>query len=152
MAAQNKLKLDYDLDFKLIGLFSHAQDFKLCWYINKKMVWQLERANNLPSEKESESIGLFSTDTLIETVQGHTMFAYVDEENHIENYLIANLSESGFLLNDFKQFNYFLLMRGDSANETEIENVLQSLNNINAISSALKIDVDSIKDAHILMF
>jgi hypothetical protein len=152
MATHNKLKLDYDLDFKLIGLFSHAEDFKLCWHINNKMQWQLERTNNLPSEKESESIGLFGADIVIEMVQGHTMFAHVDDENFIENYLIANLSESGFLLNDFKQCNYFILMRGDSANETEIENVLQSLNDISAVSSSFEIDVNAIKDAHALMF
>ena len=152
MASLNKLKLDYELDFKLIGLFSHAEDFKLCWCINKKMQWQLERTANLPSENEAQSIGLFDTNTNTETAQGHTMFAHIEEENYIENYLIANLSDAGFLLNDFKQCNYFILMRGESANETEIENVLQSLNDINAISSAFKIDVNAIKDAHSLMF
>jgi hypothetical protein len=152
MAAQNKLKLDYDLDFKLIGLFSHAEDFKLCFHINKQLEWQFVRTNNLPSENKTESLGLFGIDNIDETEHGHVMFAHIDDDNYIENYLIANLSESGFLLNDFKQCNYFIVMRGDSANETEIENVLQSLNDIDAISSAFQIDINSIKDAHSLMF
>jgi hypothetical protein len=152
MASQNKLKLEYELDFKLIGLFSHVEDFKLCFHINKQLDWKFERTNNLPAEKEAKSIGLFDLDNTSETAQGHAMFAHIDDDNYIENYLIANLSESGFLLNDFKQCNYFILMRGNSANETELENVLQTLNNIDAISSAFKIDVNTLKNAYTLLF
>ena len=152
MATQGKIKLEYEIDFKVIGLFSNAEDFKLCWLINNQLQWQLERNENLPAEKETVSIGFFDAAHVAETADGYTMFSYIDEDNFIENYLLANLSNTGFLIPEYKQCNYFLLLRGDSANDFEIGNVLKSLQEIDIVSSAFSIDVNTIKDLHSLMF
>ena len=149
MASINKLKLDYEFDSILIGLSSNYEDYRLCWQLNQDFNWHFIRIENLPSNRQMKNSGLFEEQ---ETLSGHVMFSHVDEDNFIENYLISNFSDNGYLIPEYKQCNYFLLMRGDSANQEEVKNVLNTIQNIELVNSVFIIDLSSIKDIQALMF
>lgn len=38
-----QLQIDYDFDFRLIGISCHARDYRLCWALNNHLEIQLEK-------------------------------------------------------------------------------------------------------------
>jgi hypothetical protein len=149
MASASKLKIDFEFDSILIGLSSNYEDYRLCWQLNQDLNWELIRTENLPSIQPKKNFGLFE---LQESMTGHVMFSHIDDDNFIDNYLISNFSDTGYLIPEYKQCNYFLLMRGDSANQEEVNSVLRIIQNIELVNSVFIIDFNSIKDIQALMF
>jgi len=151
MATTTKFKLDFEIDFKLVALLSNVEDYKLCWLINQKLDYNFERTPNLILENKSKPIGFFSDDDS-DNMAGHIMFSYIDQENLIETYLIANTSNSGYLVPEQKQFNFLLLFRGYNPDEQEYKKIISLLTEMSEINNVLEVDCDTIKNINALLF
>ena len=152
MASVNKLKFDIEYDFKIIGIASNTEDYRLCWLLNNHLKWNLKRVANLPAIEIKKVVSLFGDLNESEDEKGHTMFSYVDEDLFIDNHLIGNISSEGYLIPEFKQCNFFIFLRGDAVTNDTLMNVIEKLQYLDAINSSFYIQHSQLKDLDNLLF
>lgn len=156
------LKIEYDYDFVLIGISSHEKDYRLCWALNKVLEIELTRTDSLEiKSKKQDTPSFFS------------LFKYENNDEFKEYFVLANLSEdrqfaskehtlfnkgkepssteSGILIPEHRQMDYFFIIRGEM-DDTTIENLLRKLKGIEFILTAVRIDVEELKSKTNLVF
>jgi hypothetical protein len=152
MASINKLKFDFEYDFKIIGIASNTEDYRLCWLLNTHLKWNLKRVVNLPAIESKKAVSLFEDLNESEDEKGHTMFSFVDEDMFIDNHLIANISSEGYLIPEFKQCNFFIFLKGDAVTDETVNSVIEKLQYLDAINSSFFIHHHQIKELDNLLF
>lgn len=140
MRSKNKgkkksLKLDVspDLNFSLIGISSHENDYRLVWAINNHLKFRFTRAENLVLKPIREVHNL-----------EFGRFLYVDEERMVTFYLLSNRCPDGFLFPEIKNMDFLVQVIGEM-DRTGFEDLLRSLKNIEIISGAYPIDPLSLR-------
>lgn len=152
MASINKLKFEIEYDFKIIGIASNTEDYRLCWLLNNHLLWNLKRVANLPAIENKKAASLFEDLNENEDEKGHTMFSYVDKDLFIDNHLIGNISTEGYLIPEFKQCNFFIFLRGDAVTNVTLMNVIEKIQYLDAINSSFHIQHSQLKDIDNLLF
>lgn len=135
--AKFTLEIEEDFDFRLIGIFSHTKDYRLCWEINKAFNFDLLKGDNL-------------TVQLRDNIQEHSFFSYHEEDELLEYYLISNRSEAGLLIPEEK-CDYFLLIKGHYRENTIIE-LRKQLNQLKPVLATSIIEVEELKSKDNLIF
>lgn len=135
-----KLEVEYDYDFALIGISSHEKDYRICWAINNKLSFDLKKTDDLEiKEKKLTENSMFS------------MYVHENPEEFVEYYIIANRCESGLLIPEHKQADYFLMIRGTVTDE-QVESLVKQLRDINLVLTAYAIDASQLKSKQNLLF
>lgn len=157
------LKIEYDYDFVLIGISSHEKDYRLCWALNNTLELELTKTESLEIKaKKQDNPSFFS------------LFQYENVDEFREYFVLANTSEnrqlatkehtlfnnsthetlavdSGILIPEHRQIDYFLMIRGELEDET-IDEFVSKLKAIDLILTAVRIDVSSLKSKENLLF
>ena len=137
--AKYKLILEDNFSFELIGICSSNADYRLSWGVNRGLDIDLQKEEDLSIflKKEEESL--------------YSFYAYYDEIEHIEYYLVRNMS------NDYKrlipekgQIDYFLLIKNNYT--LRINDILTSLKKIEGILTAFVFDPNELKSKSNLIF
>ena len=138
--AKNKLNIDFDFDFLLWGLTSNYPDYKLCWKLNQIFEWKLIRI---------EDVVFFPVVGEDPILFSH--FEFPIPEDHYSIELVKQKNNGFALLNELKNFDYLLIVRGerDFFDQEEITNYL---NKIPGIQIAISIDIEKIKTKQHLIF
>lgn len=136
MAKQKKHLLDFEneLEFDLIGICTPHPDYRVVWDINSTLKWQLGKADDLfeITGKKGQSLS------------SHTYYFWKDEENLIEYYFIKNKSENKFLIPEYHQIDYFIIV-----NNLQLETIdhlvgkLKTVGNIMAVFSYDPLEIPS---------
>jgi hypothetical protein len=93
-----RLHIDYDYQFYLIGLSCHLKDYRLCWSINRYLGLGLKRRDDHILDI-SGAVGRFPFfQSNLNENSGEPVFS-----------LVANRSESGLLIAEHKEYDYWLL-------------------------------------------
>jgi len=119
-----KLKTEPVVNFTLIGISSHENDYRLLWSINQQ-------------------IGLsFSQDEyfVTECDKKFARFIHTDEDQHLV--LISNRCDNGFLLEKHKNID-FVLKFEKQLNEEDKEQWLRDLKNTSLVSAAFIIPLNN---------
>lgn len=134
-----KFTLDFedDFDFKLIGIFSHVKDYRLCWEINQVLSFDLQKSENLTITFKGKN-------------QAYSLFEYISEEDMLDYYLIANRSEFGTLVPEEK-CDYFLIIKG-IIKDPDVELLIQRINELKLVLATANIEVDQLKSKENLIF
>ncbi|HCQ30206.1 MAG TPA: IPExxxVDY family protein [Flavobacteriales bacterium] len=138
-----KFTLDWSeeelLDFLLIGIASHSKDYKLCYEINKSLNFDFYR----------------TADDYTLTIKGKTdhfpMYTFADDENLLDFYLLGNKGKQGFLVKEFKNFDYLLMIKGN-IDFVDIDEYVDKLRSLNNVLTALPINVEELKSKDYLIF
>lgn len=95
------MEVEEDVSLLLFGLVSNLKASKLLFFLNQVDSLNFERVPDLelPDYNPKADISF-------------SKFAFFDEENHLNYYLLANKEFGLFLFNDLKQFDYLLVVRG----------------------------------------
>lgn len=135
--AKLTLELEEDYEFELIGINCHVKDYRLCWEINEAL--------NLDFIKEEDY-------EIINKGQKrqYSFYAYLDEENYIDYYLISNRGSQGRLIPEEKS-DFLLLIKGNIQSE-ELNQIKLKLPKIKNILTAYPIKVDKLKSKRNLIF
>ena len=128
------LNIVEEYDFNLIGISCHSKDYRLCWELNKALNIGLERAADYQLEKSSFSF-----------------YEYIDEDNYLEHYFIANKGNSGFLIPEQKAVDYFLMSKGNVSDSLTDEFICK-INTISVVLTSFKIDPNQLKSKQNLLF
>lgn len=132
-----------------IGISCQLPDYKLLFRINKVLKTNFSRVEDFKIDV-AKFKGNFS------------VYWYFDNINQVECFLISNRNEAKVLLNEFKQLDYFLIIRDEFGSELleeykgkikEIKEVLftqiidiESIKNYAALAEAFEIHIDKIAD------
>lgn len=133
------LDFEYEFDFVLFGLSSHQKDYRLAWFLNRDLNWQLVKNKNLEltlKKGESESFARSS---------------FHDETNHLHYDLISNLGQEAYLIPEQKEADYFLRIEGEMENH-EIRELLTKIKKIEIVNMAFEIDPTKLKSKNNLFF
>ena len=141
------LHVDYDYDFLLIGICSHAKDYRLCWEINKILGIKLERENEITLNSDM-SVG---AGTPSSELNAYSLYFYEDEENNNYFHVISNKSSHETLITEQKQVDYFLRIKGN-INSGHPGDIIKKLRSIPIVLTAYEIDPNKLKSKHRLLF
>jgi len=136
----HKLSIEPETDFKIIGISSHENDYRLSWAFNKYLGYKFSKSENLVIQKSKQIIE-----------QSYSVYNYIDEDNSLQFQLIANHSENGFLIPELKNIDFFLKISGDS-NDSTINELVTKLKKIEIINTAFKLDDLSEKNKKVFIF
>lgn len=137
--AKHKLILEDDYSFELIGICSSNADYRLTWGINKALAISLEKDKDLEIVVKKEAIHHYS------------FYSFYDEIEHIEYYLIKNISNNyRRLIPEKDQIDYFLMLKNNFT--LEINDILTSLKGIDSILTAFVFNPDELKSKANLVF
>lgn len=136
--AKLTLEVEEDYDFELVGICSHAKDYRLSWEINKALEFDLEKDNNYEINVKGDN-------------QSYSFFSFIDDENLVEFYLINNRCSNGILIPEEKKADYFLLIRGVLRGGQK-EELIDRIGNIKTVLTTYEVDVDQLKSKSNLLF
>jgi len=129
-AKQNKFKYNFEkeMEFLLIGIVSHLDDYSISWSLNHKMDIHLSKRDDIQIEnKRNKHTAEFPC------------FSVYDEENYKDYVLLKNKSEASRVLKELGDIDYFLKISGFINSELE-QDVLKKLKKIEGIALAYKIN------------
>lgn len=135
------LKFEIDLDFVLIAITTSLKDYRACYFINKCLNFDFKRIPDLPVDIYPSTIepAFFS------------IYHHQWETTETDFYFIANKGTEGLLIPEMREIDYFLMVR-NYIDETDLNHLLSSLNHIDEIITAVKIDPKKIKSHENLLF
>jgi hypothetical protein len=135
------LKFEIDLDFALIAITTPLKDYRICYFINKQLNFNLKKI----------------TDLAVDIYQGNTEPVYFSnyhfqwEATETDFFFIANRGSDGLLIPEMREVDYFLLIK-NFIDETDLNAIVSGLNRITEILAAVKIDPKKIKSRENLLF
>ena len=129
-----------DASFSLVGISSHENDYRLSWAINKTLDINLIRTSNY-----------FFTDQKNNIKKEFSQYEYNDEELLIKLLLVSNQSDSGYLLSELKNIDFFIVISGET-DLHYINQLIQNLKKVDIISMATLIIPESVKSYKNLFF
>ncbi|TDI71992.1 MAG: IPExxxVDY family protein [Bacteroidetes bacterium] len=138
---KNKLIASFDFDFSLLAIASQLKEYKLAWIINQELGINLV--------KQQDEIFHFLGDEKL------SISNYLYQTEHSSIRLIMNRSrdESSMqpLIPELKQFDFLMLIEGFE-DTLVIQEVQDTLKNINGIQLINQIIVDQLKSRDNLIF
>lgn len=129
----HKLSEKEEYRFKLAGISSAENDYKLSWSLNQILGINLVRLENLEVYHKR-----------LDDKQSFSQFEYFDEETLVQYRLISNRSVNGYLLEEMTNLDYLLQISGDMA-EGWLENLIEKMNGIDGIILAFPLDPSTLK-------
>ncbi len=132
------LSLEEDYDFTLIGISCHTKDYRLCWEVNKALNIDLIRSEDLELNKKNE-------------ITSFSFYEFIDEDNHLEYYLISNLGNNGYLIAEQKKVDFFLLLKG-STSTNQIQDIICKINSLSLVLTSFNINPNQLKSKQNLLF
>ena len=102
-----KLILEPENDFKLIGIASHENDYRLSWALNKCFGFELAKVNDFHINHPKLKIDV-----------NYSMYEFYDDNSELAYHLISNKSEKGFLLPEIKNIDFIMRISGHPDQET----------------------------------
>lgn len=136
--AKLTLEVEEVYDFELIGICSHAKDYRLSWEMNKTLELDLVKGDDYELSVKGEK-------------QSYSFFNFIDEENWVEYYLINNRTVNGILIPEEKKADYFLLIRGVLRGGQK-ESLVKGIAEIKNVLTTYEIEVESLKSKSNLLF
>jgi len=129
-----KLKLDDSpqAEFRGLGIVSPEKDYRLCFLINQKTGWELEK---------TATLHIF--DPAGQTRKEVPAFVHTNPENEYRTFLVKNRQESFFVVPEMKQADYIILQPFEQADTMNL--IKKLISDITAVQSCFAISAQNLK-------
>ena len=128
-----KLQVDTEINFKLIGISSHENDYRLVWAINNQLQMRFVRTENLVIH-----------DNKLGAEMGFSCFVYYDEDRFHTYKLISNRCPDGFLFQEIRNFDFIIQVTKEMT-DTELKVLIRKLKAVEVISASFLLDPEKLK-------
>jgi len=138
---KNKLIIDYEYDFNLIGIISVAKGYRLAWELNEVLGIHLVKQPDLIvgfKNNEEKAFGYYSHQTQLNRLK---VFKNRPAELDTGKY---------FLIPEFPHYDFIIL--ADMEQYDKAQQLLQSLKSIHSIQLAAIIPLDGLKSKSNFIF
>lgn len=140
MAPKKKLLIQNDYDFFLFGISCGEKPYRLCWALNNQLKATFAKDKDMEIHEKNQ------------TVQTkYPVFAYHNEEMFTDYRIILNKAENKFLVPEFKQADYLLMIQG-SLPSVEKNSILKKVKEVTFVQTAFEIDPKKIKSKENFIF
>ncbi|MBN2613806.1 MAG: IPExxxVDY family protein [Bacteroidales bacterium] len=136
----HKLSVELRSRLYIAGISSHENDYRLSWAINNKLGYNLSKSDNLSL-----------TNNKTGEIQQFSVFEFTNEDDECKYHLVSNRCDNGFLLAEYKNVDFFLLIQGEMA-PYEFDLIVTNLKQIEIITLAFMISDLSTKSLEKLHF
>ena len=119
-----KLKVENKVDYKIIGISSHENDYRMVWSINEHLGMQFTRVDNLLVHDIKTGVDM-----------AFSRYEFNDEERYIRYSLISNRCADGFLFPEVKNMDFILQIIGELS-PGEFKALEKSVKSVDIISAA----------------
>ena len=140
-----KFVLDWEesnsFDFDLIGISANIPDYQLVAKINEVLHIDLERKRDdytYMSKNELDN-------------KYFRWYSYIPKDEDLEIYLIVNKGDNGYLVEEIKQMNSFVLIFGE-LNYLKSNEVAQQIQSIPQVISSTILDIEKLKSKENFVF
>ncbi len=134
------LKLELDLNFKLLGITCQLKDYRLCYYINKLTGLKLAKT-------EDHEIDYLNRQPLF-----FSRYLFVPPLGETAYYLLSNRGVSGgLLIPEMKGSDYFFLVK-NFIDDENLATLHQAIVQIKEVLTATEIDPYKLKSKENLVF
>jgi hypothetical protein len=133
------LTLESDCDFSIIGISCHIADYRFVHFLNKIRNFNFIRLDEFNFFVKS-----------IEDSLKFPFYLFEDKENYTSYYIIANRSEDGILVNEWKMFDY-LLISNSYLNDVKLKTLTSLLKNIPGVLAVSNLQINKKSDIENLL-
>lgn len=137
MAKKQFIEISYD--FKVWGINSSIEDYRLCQFLNHHLNWQLKRV---------EDIEFYSSQ--IKGVKHFNAYKYTNDRDYYTVELIQNKNSGNTLIPELKNIDYLFLMKGED-DYFDLDTFIKSLSETNGVQSVLPIELSLLKSKNNLL-
>jgi len=138
---KNKLIINYEFDFELIGLISPYKEYKIAWLINHCLKVHLVKMEDI--ELEFIDNNIFISNFSYET--GNSIFRLIKNKNIIgEDSLV-------YLLPEMKEFDYLIMLEGQG-DSFLVHDIVENLKSVEEIQYITQVDISKLKSKENLIF
>lgn len=133
------LDLEFDFDFSLFGVSSHVANYRIAWGMNQLFEIDLERVDDVDLSFDSNKKGSFS------------LYRFDDEESYTTFHLLSNRCDTGYLIPELKQIDYFIQYWGPMSDK-ELSSFKEELRGIPSVLASIQVDPMELKSRNNLLF
>lgn len=123
-----KLRVEKEIRFRLLGISSHENDYRLVWAINNLLKMHFIRSENLVVHRPKQEAGL-----------EFSRYTSRDENKYLTYTLISNRCPDGYLFAEIRNLDFILQIVGEIS-ETGIRQIMQKLKGEAIISAIFILD------------
>ena len=140
MARKNIIKFESDFEGALFGIVTQLKDYRLCWYINKELGYDLKKMNDIEIiHKKKNKTAVFS------------LGRYENDLDKWLVHLVSNRHQGEYLIPEVKQTDFLLVING-AIDEEKKDEILSALKSIPAIQFIVTLDYEALKSKENLVF
>jgi hypothetical protein len=143
-----KFKLNNDIlydaffeDTTLIGITTTLKNYKLCWQLNEYLGFNFKLNNNieicLSKRKRKYFFDVYESNF---------------NSNTLIHYLYHNFFDGEYLLPELKHIDFIWLMKGDTVDEEQLNNLITELKKIKGVQLVAELTNDHIKNKGNMVF
>lgn len=129
-----KLKVEEDFNYKLIGISSHENDYRLVWAINNQVKMKFVRIDNLVMHNKKQGADL-----------EFSRFFYEDEDRYLKYYLFSNRCPDGVLFPEIRNMDFIIQIIGELT-EGDFNLIIREVKSISIISAVFVLQPGKIKN------
>ena len=126
---------------RLIGIMAPFKDHQFCWHLNNLLGIDFRVNNDIEIQLTKKKRNYF-----------FTVYEYQEPLTAMVHYLYNNQHDGEYLLPEFKHLDYLWLMKGDVISEDSVDQLINSIKNINAVQLVLELTNEKIKNKEHLVF
>ena len=132
---RNKLIVEQDYNFILLGIVSNIKEYTLAWHLNQSGVFHFSKAPDISTDMNNDFEMIISNYICKSEQHTYTL---------LKNRLVISSSENYFLLPELNQFDYFLKLEF-KIDHFDLEVLINNLRVIDKIDYLARLDINKIK-------
>ncbi len=136
-----KVKYTPEYNFKLIGISSTEDDYKLSWKLGKMLKTEFVRATSLQI-----------IDSKYTEYQIFSVFENEDKNKFPDIRLITNKGNEGFLIEELKNIDFFIIVNYDEATANFDKELISMLKQEQGITAVFSLEPRKLKSKEKLLF
>ena len=138
--AKKKLLVENDYDFFLFGICCHEKAYRLCFALNNKLKTAFSKSKDMEVQEKNQKAQL-----------KFPVFSFRNEEMFTDYRIIINKIENKFLVPEFKEADYLLMVQG-SMPYSDKSLILKKIKEIAFVQTAFDIEPKKIKSKENFVF
>ena len=132
---RNKLIVQQDYSFILLGIVSSTKEYTLAWHLNQVSAFNFTKAPDISIDMNNDFEMIISNYICKSDQHTYTL---------LRNRLVISSSENYFLLPELNQFDYFLKLEF-KIDHFDLEVLVNNLRVIDKIDYLARLDINKIK-------
>lgn len=132
---------DFFEGIHLLGLVAPIPDYQFCWQLNQILGFDFRVKNEYEIQLRKKQRNYF-----------FNVFAYSEPVSSLEHYLYNNQFDGEYLLPEFRHLDFLWLLKGDEVSAGALQDLIQTIRNINGVQLVLQLSPEKIKNKEHLLF